>query len=236
MTHKPSRTTMCNLYSNRSTQDEMRGLFGAADRLGNMPPQPAIFPDAEVAIVRAGREGRELVRARWGWSKARFGWVTNVRNLDRWPWRDVIADVRHRCLVPATSFAEYHPAETDEKGRKAAVWFRLTSDGSDDPDARPPFAFAGLVRRWNWKEDGMRRKSDQPLADDDVRTLATAFLTTEANEVVRPVHPKAMPVILEPDDYERWLHGDADDVRALQKPLPDDGLETAFTGGRSDAA
>ena len=82
----------------------------------------------------------------------------------------------------------------------------------------------------------MRRKSDQPLADDDVRTLAMAFLTTEANGVVAPIHPKAMPVILQSDDYERWLHGDANDVRALQRPLPDDRLKVAFTGGKSDAA
>ena len=245
---------MCNLYSNRSSQDEMRNLFRiepAGDRLGNMAAQAAIFPDAEVAIVRQGREGRELVRARWGWSKAKFGWVTNVRNLESWPWKDAIADARHRCLVPATSFAEYHPSETDEKGRKLATWFRLTADaagegsrkavdgsrmageGSDEDD-RPPFAFAGLVRRWHWERDGLRRKSDQPLADDDVRTLAMAFLTTEANAVVAPIHPKAMPVILRPDDYERWLTGDAADARALQRPLPDEQLEIAFTGAKAD--
>lgn len=233
---------MCNLYSNRSTQDEMRNLFRVerpADKLGNMAAQPAIFPDAEVAVVREGRQGRELVRARWGWSKAKFGWVTNVRRLDRWPWKDAIEDVRHRCLVPATSFAEYHPSETDEKGRKLATWFRLSGDeageGDNDPDdERPPFAFAGLVRRWHWERDGLRRRGDQTLANDDVRTLAMAFLTTEPNAVVAPIHPKAMPVILAPHEHERWLHGSAEDARALQRPLPDERLAIAFTGRKSD--
>ena len=221
---------MCNLYSHRSTQAEMRGTFDAVDRLGNMPAQPAIFPDAEVPIVRRDAGGsRELVRARWGWSKAKFGWVTNVRNLDRWPWREAIGDVSQRCLVPATSFAEYHPSETDEKGRKLATWFRLTGN-----EERPPFAFAGLWRRWDWERDGLRKKADAPLAEANTPTLAMAFLTTEPNAVVKPIHPKAMPVILREDDYEAWLRGSVEAAIALQRPLPDDALEIAFTGAKSD--
>ena len=222
---------MCNLYSNTMPQEAMRRLFKATDRLGNQENLPAIFPDAEVPVVRRTVEGeRQLVEARWGFSKAKFGWVTNVRHLDRWPWKDVLQHPLQRCLVPATSFAEYHPSETDERGRKLATWFRLAGD-----EPRPPFAFAGLVRRWNWAEDGLRRKADQPLADDDVRTLAMAFLTTEANATVAPIHPKAMPVVLMPEDYEAWLTGDAKEAAALQRPLPDGALEIAFTGAKSDA-
>ncbi len=221
---------MCNLYSNTLPQEAMRRLFRAEDRLGNQQSMPAVFPDAEVPIVHRTSAGeRRLVPARWGYSKAKFGWVTNVRNLDRWPWKDVLEHPLQRCLVPATSFAEYHPTQTDEKGRKLATWFRLTGD-----EPRPPFAFAGLVRRWSWKEDGLRRKSDQPLADADARTLAMAFLTTEANGVVAPIHPKAMPVILRENDWEAWLTGDAEAARTLQRPLPDEALEIAFTGAKSD--
>ena len=102
---------MCNLYTNTMPQDAMRRLFKALDRLGNQEPLTAIFPDAEVPIVRIGDDGaRELVKARWGWDKTPRGWVTNARNLDK-SW-GVIRNVRQRCLVPATSFAEYHPSET----------------------------------------------------------------------------------------------------------------------------
>ena len=45
-----------------------------------------------------------------------------------------------------------------------------------------------------------------------------AFLTCEPNPLVKPVHPKAMPVILQPDDYDRWLAGD--DAEALATPFP----------------
>jgi putative SOS response-associated peptidase YedK len=39
--------------------------------------------------------------------------------------------------------------------------------------------------------------------------LAYAFLTPEPNAVVKPIHPKAMPVILHQDDWETWLTADA---------------------------
>ena len=45
-----------------------------------------------------------------------------------------------------------------------------------------------------------------------------AFLTCEPNPLVAPIHPKAMPVILHPDDYQRWLTGD--DVADLATPFP----------------
>jgi putative SOS response-associated peptidase YedK len=45
-----------------------------------------------------------------------------------------------------------------------------------------------------------------------------AFLTCEPNPLVAPIHPKAMPVILHPDDYERWLAGD--DAETLATPFP----------------
>lgn len=46
-----------------------------------------------------------------------------------------------------------------------------------------------------------------------------AFLTCEPNELVAPLHPKAMPVILEPADYEGWLTGDYAVACAYAKPF-----------------
>ncbi len=49
-----------------------------------------------------------------------------------------------------------------------------------------------------------------------------SFLTTEPNGVVKPVHEKAMPVmLLTADDVKRWLYGTAADALELQKPAPD---------------
>lgn len=62
-------------------------------------------------------------------------------------------------------------------------------------------AFAGL---WRPSEEG----------------LVYAFLTCAPNELVKPLHPKAMPVILHEDDYEKWLTGSKDEAVALAEPYP----------------
>ncbi len=71
-----------------------------------------------------------------------------------------------------------------------------------------PFGFAGLWERW--KGEG-----------DQVINSCT-ILTTEANEVLQPVHDR-MPVILHPDDYELWLDVDMrklDLAKELLRPFP----------------
>ena len=67
---------------------------------------------------------------------------------------------------------------------------------------------------------------DQPLAAfagvwrDTQYGRTYAFLTCDPNPLVAPLHPKAMPVILAPDDYSRWLKADYADACALAKPYP----------------
>jgi putative SOS response-associated peptidase YedK len=63
------------------------------------------------------------------------------------------------------------------------------------------------------------------------------FLTTEANAVVAPIHPKAMPVILQSaEEANRWLEADAPDALALQRPLPDNALRIVAKGEKEDGA
>lgn len=75
-----------------------------------------------------------------------------------------------------------------------------------------------------WSRERLKDQSGQTRrkreADD---WLLYAFLTTEANTTVAPVHPGAMPVILtDPAECKDWLADGADSLR-LQRPL-DDGL------------
>jgi hypothetical protein len=61
------------------------------------------------------------------------------------------------------------------------------------------------------------------------------FLTTEANAIVAPIHPKAMPVILTtPAEVNLWLAADTPDALALQRPLPDDALRIVAKGDKED--
>ena len=85
---------------------------------------------------------------------------------------------RSRALVPADGFFEW---KKGDRGREP-VAFRLKS--------RRPFAFAGIFDTWT------------PRSGPPLRTFA--ILTTRPNGLVAPVHDR-MPLILAPDDEERWL-------------------------------
>ena len=63
------------------------------------------------------------------------------------------------------------------------------------------------------------------------------FLTTQANAVVAPIHPKAMPVILRTQaEVDLWLLADAPKALELQRPLPDDALRIVASGEKEDGA
>ncbi|MGO8798483.1 MAG: SOS response-associated peptidase [Roseiarcus sp.] len=206
---------MCNLYSLTKGQEAMRQLFAARwDRIGNLPNLPAIFPDMMAPVVRATSEGRELTMMRWGFPPPpNVGPrpVTNVRNVKSPYWRAWLRP-GHRCLAPATSFCEY----TDRQP-KIPHWFARGED-------RPLFAFAGIWRAWT----GERKK-------EAGEHLLFSFLTCAPNDLVRPVHAKAMPVILTtPDEFETWLSAPVEEALALQRPLPNEALKVVATGQRAD--
>jgi len=134
---------------------------------------------------------RDLKRIHWGFVLPQKGKahkdVTNARDdkIRSSPfWKSSFHE--RRCLVPASSFAEYHPKERNEKGHKVVVWFGLKGD-----ELRPPFTFAGLWRHWRGN-----------YRDELVEFDSYSIVTTAPNEIVKPIHPKRMPVILKPDDHD----------------------------------
>ncbi|CAO4145982.1 SOS response-associated peptidase [Methylorubrum aminovorans] len=214
---------MCNLYSLNRPQDEIRRWFDVNhDSAGNLPPLPGIFPDQMAPVVLAGKQGRELTMMRWGIPGPKaYGEhpVTNVRNVKSPHWRPWLKP-EFRCLVPVSSFSEY----ADTKPRKTPVWFALDDD-------RPLFAFAGIWRPWT----GVRgtKKENPDRVEEEHRLFS--FLTTEANGVVGPVHPKAMPVLLTTkEECGTWLEAPTAEALRLQRPLPDGLMKEVARGERQD--
>ena len=208
---------MCNLYGMTRSQELLRRLFGfSRDLTGNLPSLPGVFPDMLAPVVRrAADDERELVMMRWGFppppnlGKAP---VTNVRNVASPYWRAWLKP-GFRCLVPATSFCEW----TDSRP-KVPTWFALD-------ESRPVFCFAGLWRPWTGERKGVSGEH-----------RLFAFLTTEANGVVRPIHAKAMPVLLTTvEEWRVWLEAPVDEALTLQRPLPDAALRIVSRGEKSDA-
>lgn len=199
---------MCNRF--RMTEGQLEAL---AERYGvetpfppdlSIPP-PELFPDTPAYVVRQRGDARVIDVMRWGFPRRVPGkrvdkvtgrpilvdtLVTNVRNYASPFWRSALADPARRCLVPFTSFSEYGPGSA---GKRPLHWF--------DVPSRPIVSFAGLWR---------------PTADRAV----FAFLTTDANPLVAPIHPKAMPVLLEPEDEASWLSGPVEAALALARPYP----------------
>ena len=67
--------------------------------------------------------------------------------------------------------------------------------------------------------------------------LLFSHISTEANDVARVVHAKAMPVILVDETaWDAWLEGDIETALKLQQPLPAERLAVVATGQKQDAA
>jgi putative SOS response-associated peptidase YedK len=108
---------------------------------------------------------------------------------------------QRRCLIPASGYYEWEKRGT---GRKQPHFIRPRDGGL--------FAFAGLWERWH---------------DPRGEVVETStILTTEANELMRPLHDR-MPVILDPAVDALWLDAGAaaDTLHALLVPYPGEKME-----------
>lgn len=189
--------------------------------VGDMQPQPGIFPGYSAPIVRNFESERQLSKARWGMPKPQFALkgkkvdsgVTNVRKTVSPHWRRWLK-VENRCLVPFTSFSEFNKKEGGD------IWFALCED-------RPLAFFAGVWTNWT---------STRKLKEGEINSDLYAFLTTEPNAEVASIHPKAMPVILTTqDECELWMRAEWDDAKELQRGMPDGSLKIVARGEKKDS-
>lgn len=114
---------------------------------------------------------------------------------------------KRRCLVPASGFFDWR----HEKGRKVPYYITVKES--------PIIAFAGIYDYWHNRE-----------LDEIVETYS--IITTQANEMMRYIHNTnfRMPVILHPDDEQRWLDNDLsdDEIMSCLKPYPSHNMESVI--------
>ncbi|MDI7861118.1 SOS response-associated peptidase [Rhizobiaceae bacterium n13] len=210
---------MCGRFAVTATPEEVAELFGLLE-LEGFPERYNIAPTQPILIVMAGEKQkpgsnvpeRRALLARWGlipgWVKdpKEFPLLINARAESAIGKASFRAAMRHRrVLVPASGFYEWHrpPKESGEKSQ--AYWIRPKRGGI--------VAFAGLMETWS--------------SADGSEVDTAAILTTSANTAIARIHDR-MPVVIEPEDFARWLDcrtQEPREVEDLMRPASDDYFE-----------
>lgn len=195
---------MCGRYELVNGQQVFM-RFRVTNKVPPIPDNVDVRPTQEVLMLRTDHV---LSSAKWGlvpsWAKdPRIGSkMINARaeGIETKP--SFKKPLRfQRCIIPASAFFEW-------KGNPGAkVKYRI---GRKDGDL---FGFAGLYDTWR-----------DPQGDE---LTTCTIITTEPNVLVSSIHNR-MPVMLLPEDEERWIDPDMtepDEITSLLRPYPADLLE-----------
>jgi len=172
-------------------------------------PQMTVKPNYNISpsqnmLVIIKQESRKLMTCKWGfipsWAKdpAIGHKMINARAetiASKPAFRS--AYKKQRCLIVADGFYEW---EKTEKG-KTPYYIHLKSGR--------PFGLAGIYNRW--------------VADNGEGILTCSIITTNANELISPVHDR-MPVIIPKDSIDAWLSDEANPSTML-RPYPSEAMD-----------
>jgi putative SOS response-associated peptidase YedK len=193
---------MYGRFTQRQPAAKLKKEFGV-EEVSEIEARYNIAPTQDILGVRQMPDCRKMSLLKWGlipsWAKdSSMGTrLINARSetvTEKPSFREAFK--KKRCIIPADGFYEWQRTE----GRKQPYFFHMRDDGS--------FGFAGLWDRW-------KNESGEVIE-------SCTILTTEANEVLLPVHDR-MPVILHPEDYDLWLDDDLRKVslrEELLRPFP----------------
>ena len=187
---------MCGRFSLTNTFDDLRDYFQLAGSPLALSPRYNAAPSQDVTAVRLEEGERRLIMLRWGLipfcaEDPKIGYRTiNARaeTIHKAP-AFRAAFRKRRCLIPASGFFEWL-----KKGKEKQPYHIYRRDGN-------PMALAGLWERWRDEKAGR-----------DIESCA--IITTDANQLVARLHDR-MPVILEPDDFGKWLDPEEESLGRL---------------------
>lgn len=187
---------MCGRYT--LTITNMADYFKAEQGTLEFTPSYNIAPTQAVPVVLELSGGRTVTPARWGlvpsWAKSLDDLKVNLFNA-----RSETAHEKASFKGPLRYKRAVIPANgfyewKREGSRKTPYYLQL--EGGE------PIGFAGLYDLWR----------------DEL--LSCTILTTSPNELMATLHDR-MPVILHPNDYNRWLDPgvtNPDEVQDLLRP------------------
>ncbi len=198
---------MCGRFARYASGEELRERYPFIE-VPPVEPRYNIAPTQSVAVVRATATGRELAFLRWGlipsWSSdpAIGNKLLNARAetvAEKPSFRSAFK--RRRCLIPASGYYEWQKVDARHK---QPYFIRPQGGGL--------FSFAGLWEEWHDPQGEV--------------VESCTILTTEANDVTRPLHDR-MPVILDPASDALWLvtGADAATLHSLLVPYPCEKME-----------
>ncbi|MDQ4134558.1 MAG: SOS response-associated peptidase [Pseudomonadota bacterium] len=172
-----------------------------ARRIPNAPPHYNGAPSQDylIALVDPDRDEFTLDLIRWGliphYSKdGKVKLINAVAETADTKAAFAESFAKRRCLVPIDGFFEWKKI-----GKRKQPYMIAMAD-------RQPFTLAGLWRDWK-----------DPKSGDLARTFT--IITTEPNELLAKIHDR-MPVVIAPEDRERWVKGP--NPKELLKPFPAD--------------
>ncbi|MFM9851217.1 MAG: SOS response-associated peptidase [Sphingomonadaceae bacterium] len=183
---------MCNLYRLDAPANQIAAVFDADP--GEDPWPGDYVAPGKFAPVITGTQRKSMMPARWGFPPPPKAAMPTrlVTNVRNLDSPFWIGTLKHPELRCLVPVTRFQEW-SGEKGAKRQHWFGVPS--------QPVFALAGI-----WRDDGEMR--------------SFAVLTTEPNSLIAAVHPKAMPVILHPEDYDVWLSADWSQARRVVEPYP----------------
>lgn len=196
---------MCGRFTLKTPSSEIAAQLGGIAIPGGVLPRFCIAPSQKCLVVRETTGERTSALLTWGlrpsWMKpgARMPDPINARSetiAEKPMFRSAYR--KRRCLVPADGFYEW-----SRSGKAKIPWYFRFADDS-------VFTFAGIWEHWG---------------EGDVAIETFALVTTEANDILRPIHDRS-PVIIAPVNRDEWLdeHASLDRITGLLTPFPSESL------------
>ena len=199
---------MCGRFSMFTYVKQVKDRFKIDDIMANIEPRYNIAPAQKIGTV-VQRERRQLVEMKWGlvpsWAKdQKIGnRLINARAetvATKPAFRSAFR--KRRSLILADSFFEWQKSGDI----KIPMLIRLKSEET--------FAMAGLYEYWKMKSG---------------KTLESCtIVTTAGNDFMKSIHDR-MPIILRPENEDRWLDPELQEVSEITKllePIDSDMMES----------